>query len=404
MAFNIALSGIRAASLDLEVTGNNIANASTTGFKESRTEFADVYANSLYGDGALDVGDGVRVARAAQNFSQGNLAYTENELDIAIDGQGFFILHSGNGISYTRDGTFGLDNDGYVVNNNGARLQGYPSDGAGGVSGVTDDLQVNTQNIQPKQTSNVEWTLNLNAGTEAMDPTIAFNPDDPLSYHDAAPVTVHDAQGNEHVLTQFYVKTDDNTWMVHSQINDEIVDSTEMRFNPDGQLEGTGLPITIDDWAPDESNDDENSTLTIRYPNTTQYFSQFGASNVTQNGFNTGRLSGLEIGRDGTINARFTNGQSQVLGQMALAEFNNDQGLDPIGGNAWAETHQSGEPTVGKPGTASRGLLNSGALEESNVDLTEQLVQLILAQRNFQANSKTIETADQVTQTMINLR
>ena len=420
MPFNVALSGIRAASMDLEVTGNNISNASTIGFKESRTEFGDVYANSLFGSGAFSVGSGVQVTDVAQQFDQGNLAYTENALDLAISGEGFFIQEIGGERSYTRDGTFSLDANGYVVGNSGAIIQGFSADQDGNIVGVLNDLQISTENIEPVQSNTLDWRLNLDAEQE-VPVTAVFDPADATSYNSATSVTIYDAVGVSHTMTQYFVLSGPNVdrteWEDYSYIdgNPAVVDaagdpaSNLVAFDSTGELVAVdgvdgNTEITIADWAPIDANDPDRAVLTVDYNGTTQYGSTFGVTDVTQDGYTTGRMSGLEIDDTGIIFARFTNGQSRVIGQVALAEFTNNNGLQPTGANSWAETFNSGEPNVGTPGSAVLGLINSGALEESNTDLTEQLVQLIIAQRNYQANSKTIETADQVTQTIINIR
>ncbi|WP_317931636.1 flagellar hook protein FlgE [Halioxenophilus sp. WMMB6] len=420
MAFNVALSGIRAASVDLEVTGNNIANASTVGFKGSRAEFGDIYSNSLFGSGSLAVGDGVRVEEVAQLFDQGNLAYTENELDLAVSGAGFFVLNVGGEINYTRDGTFALDENGFVVANNGGVVQGYGADENNNIIGVLSPLQISTDNIPPIQTDNVDWVLNFDA-SETPPLATPFDVTDASSYNNATSVTVYDALGVSHTLTQYYVQVGVNgtrtEWDAYSFIDGQAaaVDAlgnptaNRLAFDSTGQLASVdgvdgNTEITIAGWADPDATDPARPDMTIDYLGTTQFGSDFGVTDVTQNGYTTGRLSGLEIDSTGIIFARFTNGQSRVIGQFALAEFANNQGLQPVGSNSWAQTYQSGDPNIGSPGSAALGLINSGALEESNIDLTEQLVQLIIAQRNYQANSKTIETADQVTQTIINIR
>ncbi len=420
MSFNIGLSGIRAANIDLEVTGNNISNASTIGFKESRTEFGDIYANSLFGSGSFEVGDGVRVADVAQLFDQGNLAYTENELDMAISGEGFFIIEDAGELNYTRDGTFGLDDDGFVINNTGGTVQGFGADENNNIVGVLTDLRISTDNIPPQQSGRVDWILNLDASLEAPQVT-PFDATDASTYNSATSVTLYDALGVNHTLTQYFVQNTaaagSSQWQSYSFIDGVAVnpdamgdaipnlldfDTTGNLIAVDGVAGGTTFAIT--NWTPPEATDAAIGDLIIDYRGTTQFGSDFGVTDVEQNGFSTGRLSGLEIDAEGIIFARFTNGQSSIIGQVALAEFTNTQGLEPVGNNSWAQTFRSGEPNVGAPGSAALGLINSGALEESNTDLTEQLVQLIIAQRNYQANSKTVETADQVTQTIINIR
>ncbi len=819
MTFDTALSGIRSASSDLSVTGNNIANASTTGFKASRAEFGDIYATSVIGAGNNPVGSGVRLQNVAQQFTQGAVAFTKNELDLAVNGNGFFVVQQNGEQFYTRAGTFGIDRDGHVVNNVGAVLQGFPADARGNVSGIQGDIQISTSNLAPRATTRVESQLvldstskvlqsdgvrfsteggavgvtqvglqestrttlptqtdftlplptdfsaqtigfdlelsgassnngtvsiNLNTnfgvpatintfndlrtlagvinsqifspvapqtainvlanavdvgggqyrleftsleegeasqirllngnaqaadmglpvgpatgvstpgiahvdngypaqsiditdpdgevitynsaagataasvasemnalagvsataqtnvrlvmanynnsngnlevdvngvvlrgatlevlgdqinlltdstlpglsaeidattgdllissavgediaisiaspddgdsievvGNEAAPPQIlevdnnntlnianataaagnsivvggsidivllegysmdnpnptsiglfgplndntfvnatlnAFDPTDPGTYNSATSMTIYDSLGNSHILTQYFVKQDydpadpstaQNHWMMYVQIDGQDVgdpDTTlpppentlptragfNVRFNKDGSLNPLlSDSVLISNWTPLDDNGVANGALgpqnvlaggsssNIQDPpsssnfvldlaGTTQYGSVFSVEDVDQNGFTTGRLSGMNIDASGVIFARFTNGESQVLGQLVLADFANNQGLQPVGDSMWAENYESGPPTVGTPGSAALGAIQAGALEESNVDLSEELVNLIIAQRNFQASAKTIETANQVTQTIINLR
>jgi len=304
--------------------------------------------------------------------------------------------------------------------NNGGIVQGFSADENDNIIGVLTPLQITTDNIPPLQSNNVDWQLNLNASSS---PPIAtpFDAADASTYNNATSVTIYDALGVSHTLTQYFVNAgvngDRTEWNAYSYIDGQPA-ITDGGGNPLPNLlafDSTGVLAAIDGvdgeteigipgWADADATDPERVDLTIDYRGTTQFGSSFGVTDVTQNGFTTGRLSGLEIDSTGIIFARFTNGQSRIIGQFSLAEFSNNQGLEPTGNNSWAETFQSGEPNVGAPGSAALGLVNSGALEESNTDLTEQLVQLIIAQRNYQANSKTIETADQTTQTIINIR
>lgn len=809
MPFDTALSGIRAASSDLKVTGNNIANASTTGFKSSRAEFGDVYATSVLGAGSTAIGSGVQVQDVAQVFTQGNVAFTENELDLAINGKGFFIVSRNGEQLYTRAGTFGLDNDGYITNNANARIQGFQADGAGNIGGIIGDIQIQTANLEPRQTTTVESVLNLdsteailqttgrifdtqgnavgvtqaglqdatttaltgntfglplandfsttsmdfdvqlsgaasgNTGTvsvsldtsagvpssinnfndlrtlagvinaQVFSPTVpqtpidvvanavdygagvygieftaleegensqvqlsnqsgnlsqiglnpapisvggiasvsngypqqsidftdadgqvvtytslegataaqtasemnalqgvsatsetnltlsnfnssgsnlvielngvalsgdslaaleieinnlsdtvlpgitatlgstgttlsvgsavgddirvainssdggdsitvqgdpdapaqtlqlppatvgnydatlnsitvggaielvldegysmsnaqppsvglfqpisdtefsdvvinAFEPNDQATYNSATSMTIYDSLGNSHVMTQYFVKqsydpsdatTAPNHWAMYVQIDGRDIGDPDTSlpppqntqptqasfnayFNEDGSLNQTLTEdMLISNWVPLDDDGGPNgamgpqnvlagatpvipepptsSNFVVDLNGTTQFGSEFSVNDVDQNGYATGRLSGLNIDESGVIFARYTNGESQILAQVALADFSNQQGLQPVGNTMWAENFESGPPNVGTPRSAALGALQSGALEESNVDLSEQLVNLIIAQRNFQASAKTIETADQVTQTIINLR
>ncbi|MCR6653726.1 MAG: flagellar hook-basal body complex protein [Cellvibrionaceae bacterium] len=817
MPFDIALSGIRSASNDLSITGNNIANASTTGFKSSRAEFGDVYATSVLGAGNNSVGNGVRLQDVSQRFTQGSIAFTENELDLAVNGNGFFVVRREGEQYYTRAGAFGLDRDGFITSNTGARLQGFQADERGQIGGLQSDIRIQANNLSPRSTTMVETRLNLDSAEDVLqstgtnfrtegnavaisrvglqeststsyetpnftlqppidltngnigftvdlagssghngtvnvllntaagvpstissfndlrtlagvinaqlfqptapqtpidviatavdagggqyrleftslqegeaseirisngtataaslglpvgpaegisDPGIAavsngypqqsidivgpdgnivtytsaanasaatigselnalagvtatatttlrfvannfnnangnlqvelngvtlsamtleglgqaingytastlpgisaevdavtgdlvvsssvgddlrvsisstddgdsveilgnpnapaevlevdnngtlnianatvangnevvvggslnivlaegysatnasppsiglfgpltgaaftevvineFDPEDKGTYNHATSMRIYDSLGNPHVLTQYFVRqeydvndaaTHPNHWVMYVQIDGRDVgdpnttlpppDNTvptragfDLRFNPDGSLNQVlSDQILISNWVPRDANGDPNGALgpqnvlaggTSNIPDppsssnfvmdlagTTQYGSQFSVHEKDQNGYTTGRLSGLNIDASGVIFARFTNGESMTLGQVILADFANNQGLQPVGDSMWAENFESGQPNIGTPGSAALGAIQAGALEESNVDLSEELVRLIIAQRNFQASAKTIETANQVTQTVINLR
>lgn len=632
MAFNTGLSGLRASSVDLDVTGNNIANASTAGFKGSKAQFGDLYASGFLSAGSNPVGDGVRVQDVKQSFSQGNISFTDNGLDLAINGDGFFVLNNGGEVRYSRAGQFGIDKDGFVTNNQNMRVQGFVADDDGNLSGIRDDLQIETGNLAPRRTTNLRSDLNLdsretvlerrvadmgdftaptgatgfptetfdityedgsvvsasindagvadfsaadvvdvlnaqdglsasatttyegmseadlnaaiaagnfsfdlavggvtvpvdttgvtdaaslvNAINDAQAPTISasltggnlrlidnrgnnltagytsdgpnqapettvgtvrpqadreitdiastsgdtsltdswdartieitnqFNPLDQRTYNHATSTNIYDSLGNSHEITQFYVKQPSpgngvgvSEWSVYLQIDGEFVAGTDQnpyqaRFDQDGNLESVnGDPngeILVDDWVPKDADGTPNGadgppgpgdTITTPIPeppttsafvvdlgNTTQYGSEFGVNDQRQNGFATGRLSGLDVSDQGVLFARYTNGQSQSLGQVALASFSNTSGLSPVGETTWVETFESGQPIIGAPDTGTLGSIKASSIEESNVDLSAELVNLIIAQRNYQANAKTIETSDAVTQTIINLR
>jgi len=628
MAFNTGLSGLRAAQVELDVTGNNIANASTVGFKSSRAQFGDLYANGFLSSGNNPVGDGVRVQDVKQSFGQGNISFTDNGLDMAIDGDGFFVLSNGGEVQYSRAGQFGIDKEGFVVNNQNMKVQGYTADQDGNLSGVRGDLRIETNNLAPRRTTNLQTDLNLDsretvlerrvrdfslqasaieyesfavsyadgsqdysvgpfatatnpnpsasdiAGqigsapgvsasatttatiasgsltdsdisgatdfqfsingtpltnldtvsslsqlasvisnfgnnsisgrvvggelkvvdssgeplqvqwgdgslsssedgvgevfvttdrsvsgvtTDSTSPTSnfesefastsptsinAFNPIDQRTYNHATSTTIYDSLGNSHEMTQFYVKepspgsgVGQSQWSVYLQVDGEMVGGTDQApytatFNQDGELASiNGDPngeIIITDWTPKDPNGDPNgadgppadptsvvspipepptsSAFVLDLSEATQYGATFGVNDQQQNGYTTGRLSGLDVSSDGVIFARYTNGQSNPLGQVALASFNNSDGLSPVGDTAWVETFESGQPVIGKPDTGTLGAIAASSVEESNVDLSAELVNLIIAQRNYQANAKTIETSDAVTQTIINLR
>ena len=642
MAFNIALSGLNAAQTDLDVKGNNIANASTTGFKRSRAEFGDLYSSGLMNLGSTDTGEGVKVQNTRQLFQQGNITGTSNGLDMAIDGEGFFVVNNGGEQQFTRAGQFGVDQNGFVTNNQGARVQGFQATDNGTVGDVRGDLQVNTENLAPTRTTGVEANLNLDAregvleerfstftsngsevGTVAtgsgqdlpaetweitlpngntttlntdsgpasniasslsqqdglrVDATTEstiqdgdfnpatgdqlningvnydldagdsledlaqdisanspqgvtvqydggagemtlvqeqgdnlafdlsggngttidvagvnggaqelnnsqpltargvlnfsiddgydvaatgtptdivsgsetqtsvtrneFEPGDPNTYNHSTSSTIYDSLGNSHEMTQYFVKepasgpNPENRWSTYIQVDGEDVGSPDpvtgeptqarydLRFNDDGSLnENLSDEVLIDNWVPKDENGDPNgaagpnpggetpipdppqsSNFAIDYGNTTQVGAEFAINDLQQNGFATGRLTGLDVTDSGVIQARFSNGESESVGQVALANFRNNEGLASVGDTSWVETFESGDAVISRPNTGPLGAIQSSSVEESNVDLSEQLVGLITAQRNFQANSKTIETSDQITQTIINLR
>ena len=421
MAFDTAVSGINSASAELGVIGNNIANSSTTGFKTSRAEFADVYATSLLGAGSNAVGKGVALSAVTQEFSQGNISFTNNALDLAINGNGFFLLSDDGASLYTRAGNFQVDREGYLVSNQGHRLQAYQVNSTGEANGQPGDLQLDTSLIDPAPTVQVDLTANLDS--REVPPTIPFGgpfdafatpptTPDPDSFNSTTAVTVYDGLGNAHTMNQYFVKTAAaNEWEVHTLIDGVTVGGPDtLTFQSNGKFDPATLPVDVNitGWAPlNESGlptGAPTQDFTIGMSQFTQFGSDFAVSTAIQDGFTTGQLLGLEIDDTGVVFARYTNGQSRALGQIAIAGFSNPNGLQPLGDTNWAETFSSGAATLGSPGNAGLGVVQSGALEGSNVDITEQLVNMIIAQRNFQANAQVIQTEDTVTQTVINLR
>jgi flagellar hook protein FlgE len=404
MPFRLALSGLNAAAADLNVTANNIANSSTAGFKESRAEFAELFAVSPQGVAKLATGNGVRVADIAQQFSQGNIDFTDNNLDLAISGTGFFTVSDNGSFAYTRAGAFRTDAMGYVVNAQGQRLQVFPPIAGGGFNtGAMSDLRLVTSESAPAATSNVELLANLPADAEPP-ANATFDPADPTSFNRATSMTVYDSLGAAHTATVYFVNTAPNEWSMHFYVDGNDVGGPDpLVFNNLGTLDtpADGL-ITMPPYQPATGAAAMNITMNIA--GTTQYGSTFSVGNITQDGYTTGRLIGIDIDKTGVVQARFTNGRSLTLGQVALANFANPNGLQQLADTTWAETFASGQALRGQAGTSGFGLIQSGALEASNVDITEQLVNMITAQRNFQANAKMISTADAITQTIINIR
>ncbi len=419
MSFQQGLSGLAATSSELQVIGNNIANANTYGAKSSRAEFGDLYAVALNGAGMNSIGIGVNVLTVAQQFTQGNIYTTDNPMDLAINGEGFFqVAHPSTGaVTYTRNGQFKVDREGYIVSNTFQRLMGYPSDNTGVVrTGAPEALHLPTSGIAPEVTSEIRLEFNLDSRSEITTggPPIDFN--DPATYNNATSMTVYDDKGQEVTLTYYYQKAADDTWNVYITANGiptqgtaaAPLPETTLTFAPDGSAPTApawplvfNVPATTD---PDGSTTMPITGIELSMAQATQYGAGYGMTDMNQNGYAAGQLTGITIERNGIVMARYSNGQSQPAGQLEIATFRNPQGLQPMGDNGWIRTYLSGDPTVGVPGEGNLGVLQSGALEESNVDLTGELVHMITAQRAYQANAQTIKTQDQVLQTLLNLR
>ncbi len=405
MSFRISISGMNAASQDLSITSNNIANVNTTGFKQSRAEFGDLFAVSAYGLSNVATGAGSRLQTVAQQFSQGNIDFTGRALDMAISGQGFFTLSNNGATVYSRAGNFGADREGYVVNPAGHRLQVFQPNAAGGFdTGRAGDLQLPTGDAPPAATGNV--TVETNLPADSAQPTVApFDPLDPNSYNHTTSVTVYDSLGATHSQSLYFVKTaNPNEWQLHTYVDGNAVGGPQtVQYSNTGALTSPSPgQITLPAYATTNGSAPLNMVLDLG--RSTQYGKTFGVLGLTQDGYTTGRLTGIETSAEGVVAARYTNGVVQPLGQVVMTNFVNPQGLQSLGDNVWAETYNSGEPRRGQPSTADFGAIQGGGLEASNVDLTEQLVNMITAQRNFQANAQMIQTQDQITQTVINIR
>ncbi|MCA1854651.1 flagellar hook protein FlgE [Massilia oculi] len=511
MSFQQGLSGLNGAAKSLDVIGNNIANASTVGFKGATTQFADVYANSLSGAGGVTAGIGVKVAAIAQQFSQGNVESSNNPLDMAINGPGFFRTETAGMIQYTRNGQFSLDKNGYMVNAQGARLTGYGLNANGQLAaGAPVALRIETADLDPVATSKIQVQMNLDS--RSLPPTTTpFDINDPTTYNRQTPLSVYDTLGNAHVLSTYYVKTDAGTWNVYAAndgvevnalkaaaaatgigptftaVNDaraawetasravppvpadmtaalqayavaagamvtaaagaglatpenqlaiqaaadavaivpgstpEQVDAAmtkairvpaavigTLRFDTSGNLNklttSQGGKMTYDVPIYPDTGAELVMPVEIDFDGTTQYGIATSEKKLLQNGYSPGTLQRFSAGADGTILGQYSNGQTRPLGQVVLANFTNPNGLESLGNNAWAESANSGVPLMGTPGSGSMGVLQSSAVESSNVDLTAELVNMITAQRVYQANAQTIKTQDSVLQTLVNLR
>lgn len=435
MSFQQGLSGLNAASKQLEVIGNNVANANTVGFKQARAEFADVYANSLSGGGGAAIGIGTKLNTVAQQFTQGNVTSTSNSLDIAINGGGFFRMSNNGVITYSRNGQFQMDKLGNIVDAEGKFLTGYAADSSGTIlSGSPVPLKIDTADLKPQATTEINGQINLDSRKTA--PAVTpFDPTDPTTYSDSTAVTVYDSLGNSHTVVSYFVKTaTPNEWDMYT-----TADGIPTEYIPPATPvvtatltypgSGTGTTPVVTDSAgaviagglvpvsfaplnppippattPTVATGAAVVDLTMNYSTSTQFGSNFSINMLTQDGYTSGRLAGFNTGADGTILGRYSNGQSRKLGQVVLSNFTNPNGLQSLGGNAWAESATSGQPLSGPPGTSSLGVLQSSAVEDSNTDLTAELVNMITAQRFYQANAQTIKTQDAVLQTLVNLR
>lgn len=406
MAFETAISGLNAATTQLDIASNNIANVNTNGFKQSRAEFSDIFTGSNLGVSSLAVSRGVRTAAISQQFDQGNIKSTNNNFDLAISGGGFFMLDDDGGRVYSRAGAFGVDRSGYVTNSANQTLMAFKVDSAGLPAGTPVPLQIDTSDVAPNATSQVMVGVNLRAAA----PTIAlpFDPTVASSYSNSSSMTFFDSLGNPHDTVLYFVKTAANTYDTHLVLDGvELPPSASgtVTFGTDGKIASPATGQVA--YAPAAVAGAAAMNITLNYSGatpTTQYGDTYSVNALDQDGYSTGRLATISIDETGRVFARYTNGQSRLQGQVALANFANSQGLRQAGNNAWVETFASGVPLVGTGGSARLGVIQSGALEDSNVNLTEELVKLIMAQRNFQANAQVIQTEDRVTQSLINLR
>ncbi|RBH52565.1 MULTISPECIES: flagellar hook protein FlgE [Pseudomonas] len=438
MSFNIGLSGLSAASKQLDVTGNNIANVNTTGFKSSRAEFADVYSATKLGTGSKSVGNGVNLANVSQNFGNGGMDSTGNVLDMGVQGNGFFVLSSNGSLSYTRAGTFKTDKDGYVTNTDGtAKLQGFAADANGNIiPGVLTNLRIDTSNLSPQTTTQIGSTINLDSKSAVI--SVPFDPATTSTYTKPFSTTIYDTQGNSHSLDQYAVKTGANTWNVYSLIDGRNPNGTAptiatvpptvppaatdpvpvaVTFDSSGKLasiggSATATSITVTGWVPGTvtagvftpNGASANAAgIAVDFSKTTQFNADTARNNITNDGYATGQITDVTIDASGVISANFSNQQHKAIGQVALATFTNEQGLQAVGGTSWKQTFSSGQPAFDGGAVGTNGSILSGSLEASNVNLTSELVDLIKGQSYYQANAKTISTQSSIMQTIIQM-
>ncbi|MCW4151229.1 flagellar hook protein FlgE [Halomonas sp. 18H] len=451
MSFSQALSGLNAQQDKLGAVGNNIANSQTVGFKSSSVQFADVYAESR-------IGLGTRTSSVLQNFNQGNIESSNRNMDLAIAGEGFFRFQQPNGeIGYSRNGQLTMTANGDLVNAQGAQIMGYPADDQGNIQGGGDveALSVDAGDIAASATTELDVSLNLDAEEEVLvdaggnPPFTVYNtPGDTTSGIDADATaaniangldssqysystngTIFDSQGNARNLTMYFTKTAANEWQVDARMSGgpqgapnygftDVADTADFGFTSDGRLNNTFTPFDLDlndvgvavldadgNAATNEFDGNVLSTQTIEvdFANTTQFANSSTINDLSQNGYTSGSLVGVTIEDDGSIMRNYSNEESRAAGQVALVSFRNPEGLSPNGENLWTATGSSGQELVGAPGTGQRGLIEPGAVETSNVDMAAELVDMIVAQRAYQANSQTISTQDELLQTIINL-
>lgn len=416
MSFNTSISGLNAANKDLSVISNNVANANSTGFKSSRAQFGDIYAVSAYGNSKTATGQGVLTQVVSQQFTQGNIQFTNNALDLAVSGQGFFAFQPALDNSqtiYSRAGALGVNKDGFIVNTSGQYLRALPVSSDGTLQSTSlataRPLKLPIAAGAPKATQNVSLSFNLPANVNP--PAVAFDPTaaspDPASYNNANSIQVYDSLGNSHTMTSYYVKSAPNQWNVYYQLDQltPIQGPQAITYNSSGQLSATPTPYPVSWSAAALANGASTLSFNVGITgDSTQYNAPFNMAQQTQDGNTTGQLTGISVGTDGLVRASYTNGQSVALGMVALVDFRNPQGLKQVGDNSWAETIDSGGPLVGQAGTGTFGKIQGGALEASNVDLTQELVNMITAQRNYQANAKAIQTDKTLSDTIINIR
>lgn len=404
MAFQQGLSGLNSASRNLDVIGHNIANANTVGMKSSRGEFGELYASSVNAAGGVNSGIGVALTTVSQHFTQGNITVTGNDLDVAINGSGFFELGMPNGtVAYSRAGMFKLDSSGNIVTNAGASLMGYPTTPDGmRLSFDSQPLRLPTGGpIPARQTANILAEFNLDARAPV---AATATPPTPLSTYGTS-LIAYDPQGVEIPVALSFEKIGNNSWNVYTGVNgaDPALSTPfVVNFLTDGSLDPATVipPLTL------TSPNDPAVTFNVDldFGNATQYGTNFAVSDLDQDGYRPGQFIGLKIGEDGMVSGQYSNGETRAAGQIALVNFRNTQGLQPMGGGNWTATYTSGDPLHGEPGTGNFGALRSGALEDSNVDITAELVNMMTAQRTYQANAQTIKTQDQVLSTLLNMR
>ena len=399
MGFQQGLSGLAASGRKLDVISNNIANASTVGYKQQNIQFANVVAAS-WNASSTQAGMGVAVSRVASSFTQGDISSTNNPLDMAINGDGFFRIDAGGSVAYTRNGEFGMDKDGYIVTASGGKLTGFQTGANGQIAaGAPGLLRLPQAAGAPSATSSMQASVNLDSRSPAS--SAPFSASDPSTYAYSTSMTVYDSLGNPRVASLYFASAGNGSWDVYASADgQDLGQAGQLAFNSAGQLVSGGqMSLSIPG-----ANGSAPISAALDMSGSTQFGASSAVSKVSQNGYAPGNLSSFSISADGSIYGSYSNGQTKLLGQVALASFPSPEGLANLGNNLFGQTAQSGQPALGVPGSGQLGALQSSAVESSTVDLTQQLVEMITAQRNYQANAESIKTQDQIMQTLINLR
>ena len=428
MGYSQGLSGLSAASTELDTIGNNIANSSTTGFKSGTAEFADMYANTVASAVSTPSGIGVQTVGVSQNFGEGTFTNTGVPLDVAINGNGFFRMSVNGAIEYSRDGEFHTDANGYLIDAEGANVTGY-SVGTDGIVSSTNPqpIQVPMGNMQPAETTTVS-TSALNLDSSAAAPTTTpFNPADSTSYSYSDSITTYDSLGDSHQMQLYYVRdtpTSPISYSVYAAQDGTLVPAqgtsttaatgmigtlnfstsgTLTSFTPETGVTSTTYAVPVSNIPTTTGAADPETAITFNFQGATAYGGTGSTANLQPNGNPAGNFVSASIDENGNVVCSYTNGKTETVAQLVLASFNNDNGLNPVGANKWVETGASGQPTLGTAGSGTFGDLETESIENSNVDLTGSLVDLITAQRYYQANAQTIKTQDTVDQTLLNM-
>ncbi len=408
------VSGLNSNGQELSVIGDNIANVNTVGFKGSRMAFGDILSQSLTGlSGTSQVGRGVAVNGVTPMFTQGSFQNTSSGLDVAIDGEGFFMVNNNGATNYTRAGNFQLDQKGNVVTPSGAILQGYLANATGNITGQIGNMQLLANTNLPQATTTANLAVNLDSGSAV--PGAAWGTWAPGTaaappanvYNNTTSVTAYDSQGNAHQVNVYFAETAANTWTAHYVYQDagglykESGAGQALTFNTSGVLTS---PPSSGALAFAWGGAVAPGSATVDLTGTTQVAGSFAVSNINQNGYATGSLKNIMIDDKGVVSGVFTNGQTRNMAQLCLARFPAETELTKLGNNLYAQSSSSGQPIVGAPQTSGLGRTLSDTLELSNVDIAEEFTNLISAQRGFQANTKIITTTDELLNELISIK